>query len=420
MIPKILVVNCGSSSVKMSLFNHNCQTLVTGLAESLGDGNAKLSVSLPSPSDIQCQNQKIGKLIESKRKIEVDDFSALNKPGHAQAIDYFIQVLGNYYNLESELIAVGHRVVHGGEYFSNATQISADVLSKIQQCQHLAPLHNPANILGIELLQNMFPTVSQIAVFDTAFHQTLPPKAYTYGVPYEYYQQFGVRRYGFHGTSHKYVSREAVKCLNLDTKNHALICLHLGNGCSASAIRNGQCIDTTMGLTPLEGLLMGTRSGDIDPSIMAFLTKQLNIDAEGVNNILNKKSGLLGISGLSNDMRTLCDAAASGHQLAQLAIDVFCYRIVKTIGAFAVALGQLDAIVFTGGIGENAAIIRAKIICQLSFFAMQIDIQHNDNNGKHSRGLITTEGSPAALVIATKEEQMIAEESLTVIDSNKP
>ncbi len=395
-VKKILVINAGSSSVKFSLFDSEKSDLASGMAEKLGDLDASLGWSIGG----------------DKKTL------SLGQADHRIAIKDIISTLDSAKLLDNRLAAIGHRVVHGGEFFSSSVIITDQVLDHIVSCNHLAPLHNTANILGIQLLAEQFPDLPQVAVFDTAFHQTLPEHAYMYGLPYEYYQHHGVRRYGFHGTSHRYVSEEASRLLKKPYMESAMITAHLGNGCSATAILHGKSIDTTMGLTPLEGLLMGTRSGDIDPSIHEFLANQLGCSLRDVTDILNKKSGLLGISGMSNDMRTLCEAADNGDLRAQLAINVFCYRLARSIGALAVPLGKIDALVFTGGIGENAANIRAQVIKQLAIFNFVLDDNNNTQIRGGQQGIITQEQSTIAMVIATQEEWMIAQDTLDLLGAN--
>ncbi len=288
------------------------------------------------------------------------------------------------------------------------------MVAKIEECIPLGPLHNPANLLGIQISQELFPGLPQVAVFDTAFHQTMPPRAYLYAVPYEWFAKHEVRRYGFHGTSHRYVSQQAVRQLGLDPEDHAIVTAHLGNGCSLAAVRNGLSMDTTMGLTPVDGVVMGTRSGSIDPSIIAHMKKELRCTADQVMDALNKNSGLLGISGLSNDMRTLQDAAANGHERAALAIDKFCYSVAKAAAGMIVSLGRVDALVFTGGIGENAVAVRARIVDLLGFAGFSLDEHANALNGKALRGRITRSTSPMAAVVATNEELMIAKDTAEI------
>ncbi|MEN9402843.1 MAG: hypothetical protein RL091_1546, partial [Verrucomicrobiota bacterium] len=294
--------------------------------------------------------------------------------------------------------------------------IDAGVLAGIERCCALAPLHNPANLAGIRAAQKMFPGTPQVAVFDTAFHQTIPRHAFLYAVPYNWYETDGVRRYGFHGTSHRYVAGEAARRLNQPLTSLGLITAHLGNGCSAAAVEGGRCVDTTMGLSPLEGLVMGTRSGDVDPSLHEFMAAQRGWSLERIMRALNRESGLLGLSGLSNDMRTLVEAAAGGHERAQLAIDVFAYRLAKSISALSAALTRLDAIVFTGGIGEHSKVIRARTAANLGILGVQLDPALNEVHGGPASGRISREGSRVCLVVPTNEELMIARETLAVLN----
>jgi len=382
----ILVINCGSSSLKFALINPQTQeALLTGLAEKLGHADAYVTVK---------QNG-------------AKETAALTQPDHAGAMHAIIATL-KARGLFDQVAAVGHRVVHGGENFKASTLIDDSVIAEIEGCAKLAPLHNPANLLGIRTAIECFPTLKQVVVFDTAFHQTMPEHAYLYAVPMALYREHGVRRYGFHGTSHRYVSAEAAKVLGLLLDNSAIVVAHLGNGASAAAILNGKSVDTTMGLTPLEGLVMGTRSGDIDPGAHAYIGAQLGLDLDGVTDLLNKQSGLLGLSELSNDCREIEDAAAEGHAGALLALNVFCYRLAKQIAALTVSLGRLDAVVFTGGIGENSSIIRAKVIEQLGFLGLTLDAAANDAAIRGKAGRISGATGPAALVVNTNEELMIA------------
>lgn len=385
----ILVINCGSSSLKFSLVNSQTGNQpITGLAERLGDSDAILTIK------------------ENGQKQVID----IANGSHSQALDALLKQLDEKQQL-STIKAVGHRVVHGGENFTSSIIIDDKVLSAIESCNHLAPLHNPANLIGIKECQKLLNTVPHVAVFDTAFHQTMPESAYLYPIPYELYEQHGVRRYGFHGTSHRYVSAALAETLNKPLEELNLVSAHLGNGCSATAILKGKSVDTTMGLTPLEGLVMGTRSGDVDPSLHHFLCTQADMTIDEVNNLLNKKSGLLGLSGISNDMRTLDEASQKGDQRATLAINVFCYRLAKQIAALSVSLGRLDGLIFTGGIGENAASIREKVLNQLSVLGFQVDSTHNASAGKDQQGLITSSGSTPAYVVSTDEEWMIAKDT---------
>lgn len=390
----VLVINSGSSSLKFSVFDNELNVVLEGIAESLMGEEASVSWQL--------NGTKSTELIAGA--------------DHVAALAFVFELLkGN--RLLDDIHSVGHRVVHGGEYFSSATLIDEHALGKIRECSRLAPLHNPANILGVEAVTKLLPRVPQVAVFDTAYHQSMPSRAYLYPLPREFYREQGIRRYGFHGTSHKFVVGEAIDRLNLDPDDHGLISLHLGNGCSAAAIENGRSIDTSMGFTPLEGLVMGTRSGDIDPSIHHFLYEQCNMDSASINTLLNKKSGLLGLSELSHDMRTLREAAAEGNLQAAEAIDVFCYNLAKYIGSYAVVLKRLDGIIFTGGIGENAAPIREKVMHFLKILNVQLDPEKNAQHGKTSMGRITTDDSCPVLVIATQEEKMIARETQGIVEA---
>jgi acetate kinase len=317
--------------------------------------------------------------------------------------------------LVENLLGIGHRVVHGGARFSGSIPITPEVIAKIEECIPLGPLHNPPNLLGIRIAQELFPELPQVAVFDTAFHQTMPPQTYLYAVPYEWFEKHEVRRYGFHGTSHRYVSQQAVKQLGLDPHDHAMITAHLGNGCSLAAVRDGKSMDTTMGLTPLDGVVMGTRSGSIDPSIIAHMKKELRCSADEVMDALNKRSGLLGISGLSNDMRTLHEAAQKGHVRAALAIEKFCHSVAKAAAGMVVSLGRLDALVFTGGIGENATFVRSKVIELLGFLGLTLDSEANAFHGKTQGSRITTSVRPQAAVIPTNEELMIAMDTAEIV-----
>lgn len=392
----ILVINCGSSSLKFALIDGRAETrLITGIAERLGTLEAGLNW--------HTANQK--------------GSSAIPHATHQVAMEHIITVLRDQELLDEPLTAVGHRVVHGGEQFSASTIIDDEVLAGIVACNSLAPLHNPANVLGIKTAQQLFPEIPQVAVFDTAFHQTLPPHAYLYAIPYELYEQQSVRRYGFHGTSHRYVTHKAAELLGQPYRELALISAHLGNGCSATAVLNGRSVDTTLGLTPLEGLVMGTRSGDVDPSLHQFLRDTLGYDLDRTTNMLNKHSGLLGLSGLSNDMRTLVEAAAQGHERAQIALNVFCYRLAKALAALTVPLGRIDALIFTGGIGEHAAVIRQWVLEQLRFFGFELDKAHNQTHGRENHGIITQTDSTIAMVIPTDEELMIARDSLAALET---
>lgn len=393
----ILVINCGSSSIKFALVNGRHESkLISGLAERLGTPESRLTWSTNGAKEAE----------------------AMPSADHAAAMANILHLLEQKGLLDAPLLAVGHRVVHGGEAFTASTLIDAEVLAAIEACNHLAPLHNPANVTGIREAMRLFPDVPQVAVFDTAFHQTLPPHAYLYPVPYELYETYGVRRYGFHGTSHRFVAQKAAQMLDLPLTELNLITAHLGNGCSATAVHHGQSVDTTMGLTPLEGLMMGTRSGDVDPALHQFLQETAGYNLDKTTAMLNKQSGLLGVSGLSNDMRALTEAADEGHERAALAIELFCYRLAKTIAALAVPLGRVDALIFTGGIGENAANVRARTLHRLAILGYQVDETRNAANGRSSHGVITTPDTPIALVVPTDEEIMIARDSMTLVSED--
>jgi acetate kinase len=382
----VLVLNCGSSSAKFAVIDAvTGLELVSGIAQRLGSAQASL--------DFKIDGRKESRLLHGAQ--------------HEKALREVVALLEEV-GVADQIAGIGHRVVHGGAKFSGSMPITQAVIEKIEECIPLGPLHNPANLLGIKISQELFPGLPQVAVFDTAFHQTMPPRAYLYAVPYEWFSKHEVRRYGFHGTSHRYVSQQAVKQLGLDAEDHAIVTCHLGNGCSLAAVRNGHSMDTTMGLTPVDGVVMGTRSGSIDPSIIAHMKKELNCTAEHVMDQLNKTSGLLGISGLSNDMRTLQEAAANGHERAALAIDKFCYSVAKAAAGMIVSLGRVDALVFTGGIGENAVDVRARIVDLLGFAGFALDAHANSQHGKALRGRITRSTSPMAAVVATNEELMIA------------
>lgn len=383
----ILVINTGSSSIKMAVFERaSMDVLAEGLAQRLGEPVSDVSWSIDGAKH---QQQLILATHEKAMTVMLD---ALFSKIHVSAI-----------------AAVGHRVVHGGELFVAPTVLDAPSIAAIEGLAHLAPLHNPSNVIGIKAAIAALPEVPHVAVFDTAFHQSMPRKASLYAVPYAWYEDYGVRRYGFHGTSHHYVGLQAAKRLQRNFESCNLITVHLGNGCSATAIKQGQSVDTSMGLTPLAGLVMGTRSGDIDPGIFSFVASQTGESLAEITNTLNRKSGLLGISGKSNDMRTLLAASADGDQRATLAVEIFCYALAKTLAGLAVSLGQVDAIVFTGGIGEHAAPVRKKTLLQLALFGVEIDAINNQNHGENARGLISTQDSKIAVfVVPTHEEKMIA------------
>ncbi|MBQ6661353.1 MAG: acetate kinase [Lachnospiraceae bacterium] len=394
---KVLVVNCGSSSLKYQLIDSETeQALAVGLCERIGiDGRLKHT---PAGGD----------------KVVLED--AL--PNHEVAIKNVLAALTNptYGVIKdlSEIGAVGHRVVHGGEKFTKSVVIDDAVIAGIKECCDLAPLHNPANLIGIDACMKLMPGVPEVAVFDTAFHQTMPKEAYLYAVPYEYYTNYGVRRYGFHGTSHSYVSKRAIAVAGLDKDNSKVVVCHLGNGASCSAVLNGCSVDTSMGLTPLEGLIMGTRSGDIDPAVIEFVAKKENKSLSEMMTVLNKKSGVDGLSGVGSDFRDLDAAAKDGNERAQVAVEAFAYRVAKYVGAYTAAMNGVDAIAFTAGIGENDGKVRKKICDRLGFLGITIDDAKNAIRGEEV--IISTPDSKVkVLVIPTNEELAICRETVALI-----
>ena len=395
----VLVINCGSSSLKFQLINAETEkVLAKGLCERIGiDGRLTYQ---PAGGE--------------KEK------SDLAMPTHTEAIQFVIDALTNektgVVKSLDEIGAVGHRLVHGGEKFASSVVITDEVKKAVEECNDLAPLHNPANLIGVAACEKLMPGTPMVAVFDTAFHQTMPEKAYMYGLPYEYYEKYKVRRYGFHGTSHSFVSKRAAEVMGKSYDEVKTIVCHLGNGSSVSAVLNGKCVDTSMGLTPLEGLVMGTRSGDIDPAIMEFIAKTENLDIEGVMEVLNKKSGVFGISGgLSSDFRDLTDAMNAGDKKAKIAMDVFSYRVAKYIGSYAAAMNGVDDIVFTAGIGENDDYVREEVCKYLGYLGVDFDSEVNKGlRGKEAE--LTKEGSKVKVfVIPTNEELAIARETLALV-----
>ena len=395
----VLVINCGSSSLKFQLINAETEkVLAKGLCERIGiDGRLTYQ---PAGGE--------------KEK------SDLAMPTHTEAIQFVIDALTNektgVVKSLDEIGAVGHRLVHGGEKFASSVVITDEVKKAVEECNDLAPLHNPANLIGVAACEKLMPGTPMVAVFDTAFHQTMPEKAYMYGLPYEYYEKYKVRRYGFHGTSHSFVSKRAAEVMGKSYDEVKTIVCHLGNGSSVSAVLNGKCVDTSMGLTPLEGLVMGTRSGDIDPAIMEFIAMKENLDIEGVMEVLNKKSGVFGISGgLSSDFRDLTDAMNAGDKKAKIAMDVFSYRVAKYIGSYAAAMNGVDDIVFTAGIGENDDYVREEVCKYLGYLGVDFDSEANAGlRGKEAE--LTKEGSKVKVfVIPTNEELAIARETLALV-----
>ncbi|MCI9138774.1 MAG: acetate kinase [Lachnospiraceae bacterium] len=393
----VLVINCGSSSLKYQLINSDTEEVMAkGLCERIG-------------LDGRLTYQKAG---EEKEESEAP------MPTHKEAIQLVLDALVNEktgaIGSLKEVNAVGHRIVHGGEKFASSAIITEEMLKAVEECNDLAPLHNPANLIGINACKELMPGVPMVGVFDTAFHQTMPKKAFLYGLPYEYYEKYKVRRYGFHGTSHSFVSKHITEFLGMDIDHSKIIVAHLGNGASISAVLNGKCVDTSMGLTPLEGLVMGTRSGDIDPAIMEFIAKKENLDIAGIMDILNKKSGVQGISQLSSDFRDLEEGMEKGNELAKDAIDVFCYRVAKYIGSYAAAMNGVDVIAFTAGIGENAPMIREKVMGYLGYLGISIDKSANGNRGK-DLVISTPDSKVKVCIIPTNEELAIARETVALL-----
>ena len=396
---KILVLNCGSSSIKYKLFEMDTkEVLAQGGIEKIGLTGSFLKLTLPN----------------GEKKILEKDI-----PEHTVGVEFIFQTLtsAEYGALKSldELDAVGHRMVHGGERFSQSVILNKEVLDAFTACNDLAPLHNPANLKGVNAVSALLPNIPQVGVFDTAFHQTMPAHAYMYAVPYELYEKYGVRRYGFHGTSHRYVSQRVCEYLGIPVEGSRIITCHVGNGGSISAVKDGKCIDTTMGLTPLEGLMMGTRSGDIDGGAVTFIMEKEGLNATGISNLLNKKSGVLGISGVSSDMREVTAAANSGNERARLALDMYFYRIKKYIGAYAAAMGGVDVILFTGGVGENQADCREAACSGLDYMGVKVD--HAVNNATRGEEAIisATDSKVKVVVIPTDEEMMIASDTMALL-----
>ena len=390
----ILVINCGSSSIKFALINEDHQPIaLSGLAERLGS------------ADAQVHWQQDG----NKQSLPLPD--ADHSAALAHVLPLVQAVAGD------QLHGIGHRVVHGGEHFTAASRLDPSTIAAIRATAPLAPLHNPANLLGIEAALALFPDLPQVAVFDTAFHQTLPEHAYRYALPESLYRAHGVRRYGFHGTSHKFVSQRAAQLTDLPFTASSWLVAHLGNGCSTCAIVDGQSRDTSMGLTPLEGVVMGTRSGDVDPNLHSHLARTLGWSLAQIETMLNKDSGLLGLSGLSNDMRTLEQAREQGHAGAILAIEVFCYRLAKSLAAMSCALPHLDGLIFTGGIGENSPLIRSKTVAHLKLLNLALDEHVNASTVRGVAGPIQAQSHPRVLVIPTNEERQIALDTLALLDA---
>lgn len=393
----VLVINCGSSSLKFQLIDSESESvLAKGLCERIGID---------------------GRLVYQRAGGE-KEVTEETMPTHTEAVKMVLEALinpktGAIASLD-EISAVGHRVVHGGEAFTESTLINEEVIAAIENVSELAPLHNPANLIGIAACQELMPGVPMAAVFDTAFHQTMPKEAYMYGIPYKYYEQYKVRKYGFHGTSHSYVSKRAAELLGKPYDSLKTIVCHLGNGASVCAVKNGKSVDTSMGLTPLEGLVMGTRSGDVDPSVLEYIAEKENFDIHQVLNVLNKESGVYGVSGVSSDFRDIEAAAEAGDERADLAQELFCYRVIHYIGAYAAAMNGVDAICFTAGLGENSGMIREKICANLGYLGVELNSEENKKRGEDL--IISTENSKVkVLAVPTNEELAIARETVALL-----
>ncbi|MCI8634579.1 MAG: acetate kinase [Eubacterium sp.] len=393
----VLVINCGSSSLKYQVIHAESEeVLAKGLCERIGID---------------------GRLVYQPKGAE-KEITEASMPTHTEAVRMVLDALVNpdtgVLKSLDEIDAVGHRVVHGGEKFANSTLITDEVIEAVEECSDLAPLHNPANLIGVRACQEVLKGVPMVAVFDTAFHQTMPKEAYLYGVPYEYYEKYKVRKYGFHGTSHSYVSKRAAEMLGKPYDSLKTIVCHLGNGASICAVKNGKSVDTSMGLSPLEGLIMGTRSGDIDPSAVEFLAKKENLDLEGIVKVLNKESGVYGLSGVSSDFRDLDQASVDGNERAKAAVDAFCYRTAKYIGSYAAAMNGVDVICFTAGVGENDGKVRAKVLSYLGYLGITLDEEANQARGKEVR-LSAADSRVTVLLVPTNEELAICRETVSII-----
>lgn len=400
---KILVLNCGSSSVKYKLYEMaNNEVLAQGGVEKLGLPGSFLKFTLPNDKKVVLEKEL---------------------PEHNAAIQFILEILTSekYGCIKSynEIDAVGHRVVHGAEEFSSSVEITSEVIGKMVECIDLAPLHNPPNLKGIRAMESLIPGIRQVGVFDTAFHQTMPDYAYMYGLPYSYYKKYGIRRYGFHGTSHRYVSKRACEILGVPYEEQKIITAHIGNGGSISAVKGGKSIDTSMGLTPVEGLLMGTRCGDVDAGALTFLMNKENLDAKGLSDVINKQSGVYGLSGVSSDMRDIEAAVADGDKRATLALNVYNYRIKKYIGAYAAAMGGCDILVFTGGVGENQWATR-RVVCEnMEYMGMKIDVRKNEGMRGEEMVISTPDSKVTIIVVPTDEEYMIAADTLEILTQGK-
>lgn len=399
---KILVLNCGSSSIKYALYNMDDKSVMTsGGAERVGLDGAFVKVKLPN----------------GEKKTVMHDI-----PEHTEGVKFIFSLLtdpeiGVIKDL-NEIDAVGHRMVHGGEKFNKSVVLTDEVLKTFEECIDLAPLHNPANLKGVKAVSELMPGLPQVGVFDTAFHQTMPAHSYLYAIPYELYEKYGVRRYGFHGTSHRYVSKRVCDFLGVNPADKKVITCHIGNGGSIAAVDGGKCVDTSMGLTPLEGLMMGTRSGDIDGGAITFLEKKLGLDADGMSNLLNKKSGVLGITGISSDMREIESANDEGNERAKLALDMYSYRIKKYVGAYAAAMGGCDIIVFTAGVGENQASMREDVCKNMEYMGVKLDVEKNKTIRGEEAIISTPDSKVTVCVIPTDEELMIATDTMNLLSAS--
>ena len=396
---KILVLNCGSSSIKYKLFMmEKKEVIAQGIIEKIGMKGSFLKVTLPNGEKVMLE----GEILE-----------------HRAGIEYILGVLlsEKYGCIKSldEIDAVGHRVVHGGERFNTSVLITEEVIDMLNECIELAPLHNPPNLKGIYAIQELLPDTPQVSVFDTAFHQTMPDYAYMYGIPYSLYEKYGIRRYGFHGTSHRYVSKRACEFLNVPYEEQRIITAHIGNGGSLAAIKNGKSIDTSMGMTPVEGLIMGTRSGDVDPGVISYIMDKERMSAQGISTLVNKFSGVLGMSGVSSDMREIEAAIKEGNKRAKLALDAYNYRIKKYVGSYAAAMGGVDILVFTGGVGENQAATRSDVCKDMAFMGIELDEELNASVRATEVLISKPESKVKVVIIPTDEELTIAKDTVEIL-----
>ena len=399
----ILVLNCGSSSIKYQLLNmeNNANVRAKGIIEKIGLPDSSLTHSKQGDEKYKVQKQITN-----------------HTDGINLILDTLVSKEHGVISDISEIKAVGHRVAHGGENFKTSVLINDAVKHDIEQCIELAPLHNPANLKGILAMEKLLPGVPEIAVFDTSFHQTMPAYSYLYGIPYELYEKYKIRRYGFHGTSHKYVAKKACGILNLDFNNSKIITCHLGNGASVDAIKNGKSIDTSMGFTPVEGLMMGTRCGDLDIGVLLFLAEKENLSFKATNDLFNKKSGVVGVSGVSSDMRDIEQAIASGNERAVVALEMYAYRVKKYIGAYAAAMGGVDLIIFTGGIGENDHVVRKKSCQGLEFLGVDFDVDVNDVTRSKDKVLTKKSSKVTVMTVTTNEELVIATDTMNIVKNH--